>query len=65
MVLDLSVMNAALSQIVDDLDTTIQGMQTAIALYTLVMAAFCCWARSSAPSWAATGRSPSGSRSMG
>jgi MFS family permease len=33
-------MNVAISQIVDDLDTTIQGVQTAITLYTLVMAAF-------------------------
>src|SRR6478672_909946 len=40
MVLDTSVMNVAISQIVDDLDTTIQGVQTAITMYTLVMAAF-------------------------
>jgi MFS family permease len=40
MVLDSSVMNVAISQIVDDLDTSIQGVQTAITLYTLVMAAF-------------------------
>jgi len=40
MVLDSSVMNVAISQIVDDLDTTIQGVQSAITLYTLVMAAF-------------------------
>ena len=40
MVLDSSVMNVSISQIVDDLDTTIQGVQTAITLYTLVMAAF-------------------------
>jgi MFS family permease len=40
MVLDTSVMNVAISQIVNDLDTTIQGVQTAITLYTLVMAAF-------------------------
>jgi MFS family permease len=40
MVLDTSVMNVAISQIVDDLDTSIQGVQTAITLYTLVMAAF-------------------------
>lgn len=40
MVLDSSVMNVAISQIVDDLDTTVQGVQTAITLYTLVMAAF-------------------------
>ena len=40
MVLDSSVMNVAISQIVSDLHTTIQGVQTAITLYTLVMAAF-------------------------
>ena len=40
MVLDTSVMNVAISQIVQDLHTTIQGVQTAITLYTLVMAAF-------------------------
>ena len=40
MVLDTSVMNVAISQIVKDLDTTIQGVQTAITMYTLVMAAF-------------------------
>jgi MFS family permease len=40
MVLDSSVMNVAISEIVDDLDTTIQGVQLAITAYTLVMAAF-------------------------
>jgi MFS family permease len=40
MVLDTSVMNVAISQIVDDLHTSIAGVQTAITLYTLVMAAF-------------------------
>src|SRR5204862_298023 len=40
MVLDSSVMNVSISQIVDDLDTTIQGVQLAITAYTLVMAAF-------------------------
>src|SRR4051812_8033167 len=40
MVLDTSVMNVAISQIVEDLDTTIQGVQTAITMYTLAMAAF-------------------------
>src|SRR4051794_15674704 len=33
-------MNVALSEIVDDLDTTLTGMQAAIALYAVVMAAF-------------------------
>ncbi|MFN8621145.1 MAG: MFS transporter [Chloroflexota bacterium] len=40
MVLDSSVMNVSISQIVQDLDTTISGVQLAITLYTLVMAAF-------------------------
>jgi EmrB/QacA subfamily drug resistance transporter len=39
MVLDSSVMNVSISQIVADLDTTIQGVQLAITMYTLVMAA--------------------------
>src|SRR3954467_14234797 len=39
MVLDSSVMNVSISQIVADLNTTIQGVQTAITFYTLVMAA--------------------------
>jgi MFS family permease len=40
MVLDSSVMNVSISQIVHDLNTTIQGVQLAITAYTLVMAAF-------------------------
>ena len=40
MVLDSSVMNVSISQIAEDLDTTIQGVQLAITAYTLVMAAF-------------------------
>ena len=40
MVLDSSVMNVSITQIVDDLGTTIQGVQLAITLYTLVMASF-------------------------
>ena len=40
MVLDSSVMNVSISRIVEDLDTTIQGVQLAITAYTLVMAAF-------------------------
>jgi EmrB/QacA subfamily drug resistance transporter len=39
MVLDSSVMNVSISQIVEDLDTSIQGVQLAITAYTLVMAA--------------------------
>src|SRR3989440_12066851 len=40
MVLDSSVMNVSISQIVDDLNTTVTGVQSAITMYTLVMAAF-------------------------
>src|SRR5262245_65458617 len=40
MTLDSSVMNVSISQIVADLNTTIQGVQAAITFYTLVMAAF-------------------------
>ena len=40
MVLDSSVMNVSISQLVEDLDTTIQGVQLAITAYTLVMATF-------------------------
>jgi MFS family permease len=40
MVLDSSVMNVSISQIVADLNTTIAGVQGAITAYTLVMAAF-------------------------
>ena len=39
MVLDSSVMNVSISQIVEDLDTTVQGVQLAITMYALVMAA--------------------------
>src|SRR5512136_1611508 len=40
MVLDTTVMNVSISQVAEDLNTTIVGLQTAITLYTLVMAAF-------------------------
>ena len=40
MVLDTTVMNVSISTVAADLNTTIVGMQTAITLYTLVMAAF-------------------------
>ena len=40
MVLDTTVMNVSITQIVEDLDTTVVGLQTAITVYTLVMAAF-------------------------
>jgi MFS family permease len=40
MVLDSTVMNVSITQVVEDLDTTVPKMQGAITLYTLVMAAF-------------------------
>ncbi|MDP9326040.1 MAG: MFS transporter, partial [Candidatus Dormibacteraeota bacterium] len=40
MTLDSSVMNVSISYVAKDLDTTVTGIQTAITLYTLVMAAF-------------------------
>ncbi len=40
MVLDTTVMNVSISQIVSDLHTTVTKMQLAITAYTLVMAAF-------------------------
>jgi MFS family permease len=40
MVLDTTVMNVSITQVAEDLNTTIVGLQTAITLYTLVMAAF-------------------------
>jgi MFS family permease len=39
MMLDTSVMNVSMATVAKDLDTTITGIQTAITLYTLVMAA--------------------------
>ncbi|GAA1853793.1 MFS transporter [Asanoa iriomotensis] len=40
MVLDTSVMNVSISQLVDDFNTDVTAIQAAITLYTLVMAAF-------------------------
>jgi MFS family permease len=40
MVLDSTVMNVSISQVVSDLDTTVPTVQAAITAYTLVMAAF-------------------------
>ena len=38
MMLDSSVMNVSMATVANDLDTTVTGIQTAITLYTLVMA---------------------------
>src|ERR1700716_120972 len=40
MLLDSSVMNVSMATVAKDLDTTVTGIQTAITLYTLVMASF-------------------------
>ncbi|MFE1784023.1 MFS transporter, partial [Streptomyces sp. NPDC059506] len=40
MVLDTSVMNVSISQLVEDFDTEVTAIQSVITLYTLVMAAF-------------------------
>jgi MFS family permease len=38
MALDTTVMNTAIATVAQDLDTTVTGIQTAITMYTLVMA---------------------------
>src|SRR6476620_1483766 len=38
MTLDSSVMNVSIAQVAEDVGTTVTGIQTAITLYTLVMA---------------------------
>src|SRR5262245_28101256 len=40
MVLDTSVMNVSISQLVEDFDTDVTTIQAVITVYTLVMAAF-------------------------
>jgi MFS family permease len=40
MMLDSSVMNVSIATVAKDIDTTVTGIQTAITLYTLVMASF-------------------------
>lgn len=40
MVLDTSVMNVSISQLVEDFDTEVTAIQAVITLYSLVMAAF-------------------------
>lgn len=39
-VIDTTIMNVSISALIEDLDTTVGGVQAAIALYALVMAAF-------------------------
>src|SRR4249919_4185577 len=40
MTLDSSVMNVSIATVAEDVGTTVTGIQTAITLYTLVMASF-------------------------
>ncbi len=39
-VIDTTIMNVSISALVEDLDTTVSGIQAAISIYALVMAAF-------------------------
>jgi MFS family permease len=39
-VIDTTIMNVSIAALVEELDTTVQGIQAAISLYALVMAAF-------------------------
>ena len=48
MVLDGTVMNVSITEVVGDLGTTTSNMQLAIATFTLTMAAFMLWTR---PRW--------------
>ena len=63
MVLDQAVMNVAISQLVDDFDTTVTTIQVVIAFYALVMAALMLTGGSWATSGAGAARSRSASAS--
>lgn len=39
-VIDTTIMNVSISALVEDLNTTVSGVQAAISIYALVMAAF-------------------------
>ena len=39
-VIDTTIMNVSISALIEDLDTSVGGIQAAIALYALVMASF-------------------------
>ena len=60
-----SNMNVMINDISEDLDTTVQGVQTAITVFLLVMAALMIPCGKLADRGAASGASPSGSSSMG
>ena len=59
MTLDTSVMNVAIATVAADVGTDVTGIQTAITLYTLVMAALMITGGKSARCWGASARSPS------
>ena len=59
MVLDQSVMNVAISQLVEDFDTTITAIQAVITPYSLVMAMFMLTGGDSTPSRRASRCCPS------
>ena len=50
LVVDTSLMNVSISAVVEDLDTTVSGVQSAIALEALVSAAFILISSKDAPS---------------
>ena len=61
MVLDQSVMNVSISQLVEDFDTTVTTIQAVITLYSLTMAALMVTGGKLGDIWADGGRSVSGS----
>ena len=61
MVLDQAVMNVAISQLVEDFDTTVTTIQAVIALYALVMAALMLTGGKLGDIWGGGARSRSGS----
>jgi len=65
MTLDSSVMNVSIATVAKDVGTTVTGIQTAITLYTLVMAMFLVTGARSARSSGASAPSPSAAWSMG
>jgi MFS family permease len=57
MTLDSSVMNVSIATVGKDVGTTVVGIQTAITLYTLVMASLMITGGKLGRSWAANGPS--------
>ncbi len=65
MTLDSSVMNVSIATVAKDVGTTVTGIQTAITLYTLVMATLMITGGKFGRSLVASGRSRSGASSTG